>query len=155
MEHRPVMDPDVAAVRILVHGHLGQVAGLNNSTMLGSVAQFSMSPPSPGHARRLWPETHLGMIRRTGPRYAGVMVTITRVWIEEGCIGCGTCPGTCPAVFILPDAEAAIRGEARLDGMTSANRMERSALNTRAASEAELIEEAAIGCPVDVIRFER
>jgi len=84
--------------------------------------------------------------------HAQLMTTIARVWIEDGCIGCGWCIMTCPAVFTWPQGDALIRGESRLDGVTSANRMERSLLTAAGQAEALLIAESAEGCPVEVIR---
>lgn len=85
-------------------------------------------------------------------------MVITCVWIEEGCIACGACPISAPAIFVIPDAddEAVILGNARMDGMTGSNRVERSPLRAAIAAEhAAAIVEAAEGCPVDVIRIER
>ena len=83
-------------------------------------------------------------------------MTITHVWIDEGCIACGACPMTAPTVFVIPDdvAEAYVMGSARVDGCASPNRRERSPLHLSiSATDSETIEEAAHGCPVDVIRF--
>ncbi len=82
-------------------------------------------------------------------------MTITHVWIEEGCIACGACPLTCPTVFAIPDDDAEILGAARMDGITSPNRSERCQLNALCGARTAEIEEAAEGCPVDVIRFVR
>ena len=81
------------------------------------------------------------------------MVDITRVWIEEGCIACGACPTVCPAVFDIPDQDAEIRGEARIDGITSPN-LEKSRLNALGMLYTSEIEEAAYGCPVEVIKYD-
>jgi len=82
-------------------------------------------------------------------------MTITRVWIDEGCIACGACPLTCPTVFAIPDGDAEVLGTARMDGITSPNRSERCQLNAAGRAQTAEIEEAAEGCPVDVIRFMR
>jgi len=82
------------------------------------------------------------------------MITITHVWVEEGCISCGECARTCPTVFDLPDDVAVIRAAARMDGITSSNRQEQSRLSILGLSEAEAIEEAISGCPVDVIMWD-
>ncbi len=80
---------------------------------------------------------------------------ITHVWIEEGCIGCGACPLTAPAVFALDEVtDAVVLGTARQDGLTGVNRDERSPLRAEvAALESPPIQEAAEGCPVEVIRY--
>src|SRR5206468_2404624 len=79
---------------------------------------------------------------------------ITHVWIDEGCIGCGACPTTAPLVFALDDqTDAVVLSDARQDGMTGPNRVERSPLRPAlAAAEEAAIREAAEGCPVEVIR---
>jgi ferredoxin len=87
-------------------------------------------------------------------------MSITHVWIEEGCIACGACPVVAPAVFIIPDGpasdEAIVRGSARMDGIDGPNREARSALRVEiSAAESDAIHEAAEGCPVEVIRFSR
>ena len=83
-------------------------------------------------------------------------MTITHVWIDEGCINCGACPMTAPTVFFIADdvAEAYVMGSARVDECAGPNRIERSSLRpTISAADSECIEEAANGCPADVIRF--
>lgn len=82
---------------------------------------------------------------------------MTTVWIDEGCIGCGACPGVAPEVFALDaSSDAVVRGEVRADARTDDNRAARAALTpSAAAAHAEAIDEAAAGCPVEVIRIER
>ncbi len=78
----------------------------------------------------------------------------TTAWIDEGCIGCGACATVCPQVFVLPMSDAEIAGSARVDGLTGTNREQRSALHAHIVTECgDEIEEAAAGCPVDVIRL--
>jgi len=74
-----------------------------------------------------------------------------RVWIEEGCLPCNACEAVVPEVFAIPEAEALILGTARADGVTGDNRVARSPLII--AVDRQLIEEAAEGCPVQVIRW--
>ena len=62
-------------------------------------------------------------------------MALTKVWIEEGCISCGLCETTCPQVFAMPD-QAVVKPEADYGAF------------------AELIKEAAAGCPVEVIHYE-
>lgn len=62
-------------------------------------------------------------------------MAIKKVWIEEGCTGCGLCQDTCPEVFIVED-------EARvIEGVNYGN------------FTAE-IKEASESCPVEVIKYE-
>jgi len=82
------------------------------------------------------------------------MSTISRVWIEDGCIGCGACPTVCPEVFTLPEDLAFIRAAVRMDGVTSSNHREMSRLNAHGTSESERIEEAAHACPLAVITWD-
>jgi ferredoxin len=64
-------------------------------------------------------------------------MTITRVWIEDGCISCGLSEGTCPQVFKLSDN-------------TSNTVIEGADLSSYEAK----IKEAAENCPVGVIMYE-
>ena len=65
-------------------------------------------------------------------------MAITRVWIEDGCTGCGLCSDNCPEVFELDEdaGVATVIGGADL-----------------AANEDE-IKEAAEDCPETVIKYE-
>ena len=67
-------------------------------------------------------------------------MAITRVWIEDGCISCGTSDGTsetnCLEVFKVKDKGATV-----LEGVDY-------------SSLEEKIKEAAKGCPVEVIKYE-
>jgi len=82
-------------------------------------------------------------------------MVVKRVWIEEGCIVCNACETTCPEVFSVTDETCMIRPEVREDGLLTENREERSALKIDVGAElADEIEEAAEGCPVEVIHFE-
>ena len=83
------------------------------------------------------------------------MDTITRVWIDEGCIFCHACVGTAPDVFILPAGESAmVVGGMRVDGTSSRNAEERSFLNAEGLEYQDLIHEAAVGCPIEIIHFD-
>jgi ferredoxin len=62
-------------------------------------------------------------------------MSITSVWIEEGCIACGSCEQICPQVFVVTDRSRIIEGVNFGD------------------YEAQ-IKEAAECCPVEVIRYE-
>ena len=64
-------------------------------------------------------------------------MTITHVWIEEGCISCGLSESNCPEVFKVnfPKGSKVIEG------------VEYSGLE-------EKIKEAAENCPVEVIKFD-
>ena len=64
-------------------------------------------------------------------------MTITRVWIDDGCISCGLAESICPQVFKLPDnsPNTVIEGA------------DLSSYETK-------IKEAAEDCPVGVIMYE-
>ncbi len=82
-------------------------------------------------------------------------MAITRVWIEDGCIVCNACETTCPEVFNVTEDSCHIRAEVRADGKQSTNLAERSDLTGALGDElADQIQEAAEGCPVEVIKFE-
>jgi len=83
-------------------------------------------------------------------------MAIARVWIEPGCIRCSACVYSSPQVFALSaNADAVIQGCARSDGIDSANRDERSPLESSCASEHdERIREAMEGCPVGIIQID-
>jgi len=59
---------------------------------------------------------------------------INKVWMDEGCIACGLCEETCPDVFRMEDIAYVNEGVNYPDF-------------------SNLIEEAADGCPVEVIKF--
>ena len=83
-------------------------------------------------------------------------MAVTRVWIEEGCIVCNACETTCPEVFNVTEDSCHIRAEVRVDGAQDTNLTARSGLKDAIGSElADQIEEAAEGCPVEVIKFEK
>ena len=63
-------------------------------------------------------------------------MAITRVWIEDGCISCGTSETNCPEVFKVKNKGATV-----LEGVDY-------------SSLEEKIKEAAKGCPVEVIKYE-
>ena len=63
-------------------------------------------------------------------------MTITRVWIEEGCISCGLSEGNCPEVFKVKD-----------EGATVIEGVDYSGLE-------EKIKIAAESCPVEVIKYD-
>lgn len=63
-------------------------------------------------------------------------MSITKVWIEEGCTLCELCTDTCPEVFEMGDDTAFVKEDADLEKY-----------------ETE-IRESADGCPVEVIQIE-
>ena len=62
-------------------------------------------------------------------------MSISKVWIEEGCTACGLCEDTCPEVFEMEDI-AVVKADAVFD------------------ENEDAIIEAAEGCPVEVIKYE-
>lgn len=77
-----------------------------------------------------------------------------RVWIAEGCLPCSACEASCPEVFAVPDDEAVVVAAARSDGIGDHNRERQAELTTAASALWSSIEEAAQGCPVEVIILE-
>ncbi len=63
-------------------------------------------------------------------------MAITRVWIEEGCIMCGSSEENCPELLQLDDNGARVKEGVALEGLE------------------EKIRVAADGCLVSVIKFE-
>jgi len=61
-------------------------------------------------------------------------MAIERVWIEDGCTGCGLCEDICPEVFRLDDTAYINEG-----------------VNYREYEEK--IKEAAASCPREVIKY--
>lgn len=83
-------------------------------------------------------------------------MAITKVWIEDGCIVCNACETTCPEVFNVTEDTCHIRAEVREDGLKDTNLNAKGPLKAVAAKDLEIqIEEAAQGCPVEVIKFEK
>jgi ferredoxin len=72
-----------------------------------------------------------------------------------GCICCMACVQALPSVFAFPDDvdRAVIVGASRVDGATDHNEASRAALSDAAMADFASIEEAAAGCPVEVIRI--
>ncbi len=64
-------------------------------------------------------------------------MAISKVWIEEGCTGCGLCEEACPEVFKVDDDDVSVVTEGADLGKYE-----------------ELIKEAAENCPVEVIKYE-
>jgi ferredoxin len=83
-------------------------------------------------------------------------MAIKTVWIEEGCITCNACDAECPEVFAVNDTTSTIRAEVRQDGKENENRNEKSPLKVelQVSLEAGIIA-AAVGCPVEVIQYEK
>jgi ferredoxin len=61
-------------------------------------------------------------------------MAITKVWMEEGCISCGSCEQICPEVFKLEDISTVIEGVNYSDYEAG-------------------IKEAADNCPAEVIKY--
>ena len=83
-------------------------------------------------------------------------MSITKVWIEEGCIVCNACEAECPDVFHVTADSCHIKSDARQDGTEDENRSARSPLQTALQSTLEnSIVAAAAACPVNVIQYEQ
>ena len=65
-------------------------------------------------------------------------MSITKVWIEDGCIGCGSASFFCPEVFEIPDGHDINVVKENVDF----------------SQYEEEIKEAADDCPADVIKYE-
>lgn len=82
-------------------------------------------------------------------------MSISCVWVEEGCIQCGACNATCPDVFGMGNDSSVIKAAVRQDGIQNTNQKERSPLKPPFDAKCERdIHSAAEGCPVSVIQFE-
>ena len=64
-------------------------------------------------------------------------MTISRVWIEEGCISCGLSEGNCPEIFKVTSAQ----GSKVIEGVSYSGLEEK-------------IKDAANACPVQVIMYD-
>ena len=64
-------------------------------------------------------------------------MTITRVWIEKGCVSCGLSESNCPEVF-----------KVKAEGSTVIKGVDYSGLE-------EKIKIAAESCPVEVIKYDQ
>lgn len=64
------------------------------------------------------------------------IMTISRVWIEEGCIVCDACEDVCPEVFHVQDDSCTVREGVNYSEFIDA------------------IKIAAEDCPTEVIKFE-
>ena len=65
-------------------------------------------------------------------------MSITKVWIEDGCICCGLSSDTCPEVFEIPDDQYINVVKENVDF----------------SQYEEEIKKAADECPADVIKYE-
>ena len=65
---------------------------------------------------------------------------VTKVWIEPGCIVCDACETTAPTVFEVTEDNCIIRREALHPSFTK--------------PLTQAIIDAALECPVDVIKYE-
>lgn len=77
-----------------------------------------------------------GCGRGASPRPTVPHPVITRLWVEEGCVGCYLCESVCPEVFELVDDRARVRPDVDLDRHEA------------------LIREVVETCPVHVIHLE-
>jgi ferredoxin len=65
-----------------------------------------------------------------------MLMAITKVWIEEGCIACGVCEATAPDVFEMGEDTAIVKEGVNFN------------------EHEDEIKEAAEICPVEVIKYE-
>ena len=65
-------------------------------------------------------------------------MSITKVWIEDGCVSCGWSSETCPEVFEIPDDHDINVVKENVDF----------------SQYDEKIKEAVYNCPVEVIKYE-
>ena len=65
-----------------------------------------------------------------------MLMAITKVWIEEGCIACGVCEATAPDVFEIGEETALLK-----EGVNF-------------SEYEDEIKEAAQNCPVEVIKYQ-
>lgn len=92
-------------------------------------------------------DSRVPRLRRTGAALASdptrleecaAPMTVTKVWIEEGCIACNLCQDLVPEVFLVKDGEpCVIKPEAA----------------QHFATRSDDIREAAADCPVEVIKL--
>jgi len=61
-------------------------------------------------------------------------MTITKVWVEDGCTSCSVCEDICPQVFLIDEISTIIEG-------------------VNCSEYDAKIREAADSCPVEVIKF--
>ncbi|MDG1542122.1 MAG: flavodoxin domain-containing protein [Candidatus Thalassarchaeaceae archaeon] len=74
------------------------------------------------------------------------------VWIADGCITCDACEEEYPEVFKVTDDTCYITADSRTDGGFDTNEGTKSSL--KSGLDLEAIQDAAGGCPVDVIMVE-
>jgi len=74
------------------------------------------------------------------------------VWIDEGCIVCDACEETYPEVFHVTEDTCFIKADSRTDGNFDTNQTSKSVVKDDI--DLEILQEAADGCPVDVIIIE-
>ena len=74
------------------------------------------------------------------------------VWIADGCITCDACEEEYPEVFKVTDDTCYITADSRTDGGFDTNEGAKSTL--KSDLDLEAIQDAAGGCPVDVIMVE-
>ena len=65
-------------------------------------------------------------------------MSITRVWVEDGCIACGMSEINCPEVFKIDE---------KLNVATVKKDIDFTVFESK-------VKQAAMGCPVEVIKYE-
>ena len=81
-------------------------------------------------------------------------MAVAKVWIEGECTICNACESACPEVFHVTDETCFIKGSTRQDGLDDENLEAQSPLLAEFTDLDDEIEEAAEGCPVEIIKFE-
>ncbi|MEK7415821.1 MAG: ferredoxin [Planctomycetota bacterium] len=82
-------------------------------------------------------------------------MAIAKVWIEDGCIVCNACETACPEVFRVTEDSCHIRAEVRTDATEDTNMEGKVGLTSPGSELEDQIIEAAEGCPVEVIKYEK
>lgn len=83
-------------------------------------------------------------------------MTISKIWINDGCISCHKCEADCPDVFhITDDGDCIISANLVINGIASNNRNEKTILKSALNHQLETkIIATAANCPIRIIEIE-